>query len=139
MTPSPAARTLTLSMPLPPPELLPNALRRLHWAKRAEIVKGYRAYCCVLVQANSVGTLLGKPLDPARIDVRYECCKGRRSPDADGALSSLKACIDALVDARVLKGDGPKHVRYGSVEVARHKRGCDCRGRVVVTITEQTQ
>lgn len=124
-------RTLTLRLPLPLAELNPNA--RLHWAAKARAVRVYRQLVRWGAQAHT-SLYRWQPLASACLSVRFCYCGRRRALDADNALASFKAGVDALVDAGVLTSDAAKRVSYGSIASEHCKRGCKCGGYVELVI-----
>jgi Holliday junction resolvase RusA-like endonuclease len=106
MTPSPSElkallpnASLTVTLPLPPKELSPNA--RTHWAKKANAVKSARreAY----IRARNV--VIHPPLwSAASVQIRWFTRTATR-PDADNALASCKPIFDGLTDARIFSDD----------------------------------
>jgi len=92
--------SVTITLPLPPKSLSPNA--RVHWAVKAKAVKAYRR-----IAACRTGIALGL-LRPywthATTQVTfYHARKARRDPD--NLLASLKPIFDGLVDAGLLADD----------------------------------
>lgn len=78
--------------PWPPAELSPNA--RCHWAKKARIIKKYRADCFYLTKAAKAKAGEGAIL----LDVVFYP-PTPRSRDMDNMIASVKALLDGLADA----------------------------------------
>ena len=105
-------RSITLKLNhLPPSELNPNKLRRLHWSERSRVS---------LEARQEVGWLAkvqwhdDKPMEKARISYEF-LIKDRRKHDADNLLSACKAYTDGLIDAGVITYDDIKHLEIGMV------------------------
>lgn len=81
-----------------------NAERRMHYQTRAALVREWRESFMILARANSVPIY-----DKAVLIVQPHHIKGPLQ-DVDACHPAAKAAIDGLVDAGVLKGDGPAHV-----------------------------
>ncbi len=94
---------ITITLPLPPKELSPNA--RVHWARRAKAAKGYRTLAWA--EARTVANFACLAWTPAeRIAVQaifYHRLDRRR--DKDNALASLKPAFDGLADAGIIEND----------------------------------
>ena len=96
---------------LPPSELNPNNLRRLHWTMRSQITS---------IARQEVGWLAkvewhdDKPMMKARISYEFTL-KYRRRHDIDNLLSSCKPYTDGLIDAGVIFADAIKHLEIGLV------------------------
>lgn len=89
--------TIAINLPWPDKVLLPNASRRVHWAKRAKAAKHQRttAAACTL----AAGVRRTDPDIPEAIKATitfYPPDKRRR--DIDGCLSSVKSAIDGVAD-----------------------------------------
>lgn len=90
---------LTVALPFPPAELSPN--KRLHWAKKAKIVKQYRWDCNMLIGMAwwKEGPLRRWPYDgEIPISVTF-CPPDKRRRDRDNMLASFKAGFDGIADA----------------------------------------
>jgi crossover junction endodeoxyribonuclease RusA len=97
---------MTITLPLPPRELSPNA--RVHWAAKARAVKAYRAvaYWEAMMAVPRRDRMEWKE---ATAHVVYYKASARKM-DADNILASLKASFDGLVDAGILADDaGLRH------------------------------
>jgi len=93
--------TLTIHLPLPMPELSPNA--RCHWATKAKITKAYSQWAW----AKSLKAI-GNAAPPRWKDATVEChfyFADRRHRDRDNAMASLKPAFDGLADAGVVCND----------------------------------
>lgn len=109
-------RSLTLSVPhLPPAELNPNNLRRLHWSVRSRESE---------VARSEVGWLAkvqwhdDKPMEKARISYTFHL-RGNRQHDLDNLLGACKAYQDGLIDANVIVFDDSKHLEIGGVRAVQ--------------------
>ena len=95
--------TLTITLPLPPKHLSPNA--RPHWRAKAKATKAYR----ITAGLTAAGILTGQH-DPrpmwksATVQVRAFYRDARRR-DKDNILASLKAAFDGLKDAGLIEDD----------------------------------
>lgn len=86
-----------------------NSERRMHRMERAKLVKEWREAFCWLARSNHLPKL------ECAIILVQPCSKDKRLQDCDACHPAAKAAIDGLVDAGVLKTDGPKHlceIRY---------------------------
>ena len=90
---------LTITLPLPHKGLSPNA--RCHWRAKAKHTKAYRRAAFYAARS---ATAAEPRWTTARTSVRWYT-KTVRHPDADNALSSLKACWDGMKDAGILADD----------------------------------
>lgn len=100
---------MTITLPLPPKALSPNA--RVHWAAKARAVRGYRARAMVMARR------AGRPHGWGEATVRITWyAKTRTHPDPDNALASLKAGIDGITEAGVLADD--RALRYEPIAFA---------------------
>lgn len=92
-------QSLSITLPLPPRELSPNA--RAHWATKARATKRYRQAACV------EAVLAGVPAVPwtkATVQLRFHFRTAARR-DRDNLLASMKAAFDGLADAGVVADD----------------------------------
>jgi hypothetical protein len=73
------------------------------------------------------------------IDLDFYMCKGINAEgqylarDPDNALASIKAAIDSLKDAGVIKGDSKKYVKIGQVNL--HTKRSEHRGKTELRMT----
>ena len=81
-----------------------NSERRMHRYERAAAAREWRTAFAVLARANRTPTFAR-----AVVIVQPHRAKGPKQ-DADACHPAAKAAIDGLVDAGVLKSDGPDHV-----------------------------
>ena len=81
-----------------------NAERRMHRYQRAETVREWRAAFAYLARAHKAPRF-----ERAVVIVQPHRAKGPQQ-DTDACHPAAKAAIDGLVDAGVLKSDGPNHV-----------------------------
>ncbi len=116
---------LTISLPLPPAAVKPNA--RVHWARKAKATKAYRAQACYAAR-------LAAPVPPRWAKARMEArayFKTARFPDPGNFMASLKAAEDGLQDAGIIRDDkGLWPERPQFFKDAAHPR-------VEITITEE--
>lgn len=93
---------IVIRMPLPPKELSPNA--RVHWARKAKVVKAVReeAYYSTLAAMREVGITAYWPI--AVIEPRFYVATNRRR-DRDNLAASLKAARDGIADAGLVAND----------------------------------
>ncbi len=124
-------RTITIKLNhLPPPELNPNQLRRLHWSERSKVS---------LIARQEVGWLAkvqwhdDKPMMKARINYEF-LIKDKRKRDADNLLSACKPYTDGLIDAGVIFYDDIKHLEIGTVRAEYSDRD-----ETVITVEELEQ
>lgn len=121
-------RTLTIILEhLPPAELNPNNLRRLHWTERSRVSKIARDEVAWLAKAQWHDD---KPMMKARISYEF-LLKDRRKHDADNLLASCKPFTDGLIDAGVIFYDDIEHLEYGLVRAVY-----DDKDQTIITIEE---
>ncbi len=92
--------SLTLSLPLPPRELSPNA--RPHYMAKARAKKKYRRFAWATAVGANGGT--GDRWPTATCQATFYV-RDRRRRDRDNLLASLKAAFDGLTDARIIEDD----------------------------------
>lgn len=118
--------TLTLTLPLPPRELHPNA--RVHWRPKAKAVATYR-----MLAKGAALVALGRARQPRWSAAAAQAVfyvKDRRRRDRDNLAASLKAGWDGIADAGVVENDaGITHLPV-RIEVDA------ARPRVEITITQ---
>lgn len=83
-----------------------NVERQGNRWKRAALVKEWRQAFNILARNAHV-----PPLEQIRVVVQPELRNRAAMPDTGACIGSAKAAIDGLIDARVLKDDGPDVVR----------------------------
>ncbi len=110
-----------------------NETRRWHWGKRSREMKIWReAAKWACREAYGKSDMLGV-FKPVRIHVRF-LYRVHRTRDVANLIASLKPVIDGMVDARMLRDDGPTWLPGGpSVEEVVNPRG---KVGIEVTITE---
>lgn len=101
-----------LSFSLDQRPILVNHARRLHWAQQAKITREWRSAFFYLGRNGK------QNVDAADVEVVLERKNRRNLPDAAASEFCAKAALDGLVDAGVLPGDGPDHVRSITHRVA---------------------
>ena len=79
----------------------------LHWSERKKIVDHW--HLLVFVWAKKYG--LVPVTGPVNMDVECYFAK-RRAFDSSNCSATAKLVEDGLVAAKILKGDGPKYVRW---------------------------
>ena len=99
---------------LPPSELMPNNLRRIHWSKRAEAEKIARneAY---MIAYSARGR---KAIDRAVISY-YFYVSDNRVRDTEALLSACKPYVDGLLDAKVITNDDCWHLSLGEAKAIK--------------------
>ena len=110
-------------------EVSPNA--RLHFYERAHRVRAWRAKTCLLARHQGLPEFTGK------VRVSFHVKRGRCLDECNLAGSGvLKAIVDGLVDARVIRRDTPDFMERGEVtqEGAKQHKG---REEIVVQIEER--
>jgi len=93
--------SITILLPLPTRDLSPNA--RIHWAKRAKLVKASRK---VAGLASLEALNLRKP--PGWLKAKMEVkayFKTLTFPDPDNFIASLKSSIDGIADSGIILDD----------------------------------
>lgn len=93
---------LTITLPLPPKELSPNA--RVHWRVKALKVKGYRQAAMEEAMVAARDARMEAPFSWVRIKATFFHTQNR-GRDADNALASLKSAFDGLADAGIVTND----------------------------------
>lgn len=93
--------SLTITIPIPPPALAHNG--RIHWRKRAALVKACRASSCLLAKA----ALAGKPAPGwGKASVKVVAHFPTLSfPDPLNLLDRCKAVLDGFEDAKIILND----------------------------------
>lgn len=93
--------SITITLPLPPAALKPNA--RVHWAQKARAAKRYRR----TAEAATIEALNG--IEPPRWKMASVLIQAyfptARHPDPDNAVASLKSAFDGLADAGLIEND----------------------------------
>jgi crossover junction endodeoxyribonuclease RusA len=94
---------LTVTLPLPPKELSPNA--RCHWRVKALKTQGYRADARALAFVALQDAIMAAPRwKAATMQVRW-FTRTAHHCDPDNGLSCMKSAIDGLTDARIFSDD----------------------------------
>lgn len=97
--------TFAFRLPAPARLWTVNSERRMHWARRAELVKAWRHAAKIYARYEHV---------PRYEWVEIEACIAQASgvPADPGAhYPVVKAVVDGLVDAGIIEGDDKTHVR----------------------------
>lgn len=119
--------TLTITLPIPPKELSPNA--RPHFQAKAKKVKQYRNRAMLEVLAQVPGGY--KPMfKRAEVHIDWFTETARRM-DGDNALACLKSAFDGVTDSGFLSDD--RGLTHHPVRFEKDKD----HPRVVLTITAQ--
>ena len=93
-------RTVTVEIPIPPPQLKPNA--RVHYMAKAKATKKHRAVVGMLALA--ARPLHHKPFAACSIRAEFYF-KQRRRRDPDNLIAWLKSAFDGLRDAGIIVDD----------------------------------
>lgn len=99
---------ISFELPMPPPELSPNA--RKHWAPKAAAVAAYRYEARTAATAAKTEwcyqhKALWEPLkEPVRATVTF-VLKTKRARDMDNLFASMKAGWDGLRDSGIIRDD----------------------------------
>lgn len=118
-------RTFTIEMPAGL-ELV-NANDRMHWARKARIVRELRKAGWACARKARVPRL-----DRVRVTVEYQPPTASRARDAGNWAPTGKALIDGCRDAGVLPDDNSKHVEEEAYRIGKPYP----RGRIVLVLTE---
>jgi hypothetical protein len=121
--------SVTIVLPLPAKVLHPNTMIASIGGRlcKAAATKRFRRLAMEAVEREQVETA---PWGQALVSATFYHST-KRCRDQDGAMSSLKAAYDGIVDAGLVENDDPKHMRREIPEFDTD-RGCP---RVVLTIT----
>lgn len=87
-----------------PRNLLLTANQRMHWRKKAQRTKAIRELAAVQTR-----TFKAEPMEAAHCLVELTW-PDRRRRDAHNLMPTIKACIDGIVDAKLLPDDSDKHL-----------------------------
>ena len=126
--------SVTLELPLPLAKCSPNARFCGHWSAAAEARRDYKAECLACLPR--IDYMFGKMFAAATIRTEWFLgpAEGRYHPrDQQNATASLKAAVDAIVDAGYLPDDSSKYLTWGET-VLRTARESGGRACVVVTL-----
>lgn len=93
----------------------PNMTVRWHWARRARERRTWRDATVWAAREALPRSSLSGQFKPVSVIVTF-VYGVKRTRDRDNLVASLKPVLDGLVDARVLKNDGPEHLRHLGVE-----------------------
>lgn len=127
----------SITLPLPPIQASPNG--RFHWGAKARAVRLYREQCGYLIRQATQRKRAMTGL--VTIDLDFYMCKGIQAEgqylarDPDNAVSSIKAAIDALKDAGLIKGDSKRYVKIGEVRMHTKKPEHQNRTELVMRLT----
>jgi Holliday junction resolvase RusA-like endonuclease len=97
---------------LPPSELNPNNLRRLHWSVRARETAASKDEIGWLAKVDWYDN---EPMTRARISYEFHL-KDNRKRDLDNLLAACKAYTDGLIETGVIYCDDTQHLEIGSVK-----------------------
>ena len=108
---------LTIDLPWPPSELMPNRARGMHWAVKGKIAKSYRAMCYVIAKNAFRAQLNGvSPVGKQPMTVIFTP-PDRRSRDGDGLMSALKPAFDGISEAIGLDDKNFRPVTYDFADI----------------------
>lgn len=99
------ASTYGVVIPAPTSLLTINAERRIHWSKRAEIVKQWRWSAKICALDSRIPKFLWCEIEAVVTQRRGKLA------DAGNHLPVVKASIDGLVDAGLVPDDNPEYVK----------------------------
>uniref|UniRef100_A0A6M3J2V9 Uncharacterized protein n=1 Tax=viral metagenome TaxID=1070528 RepID=A0A6M3J2V9_9ZZZZ len=98
---------------LPPSELYPNKLRKIHWTKRAEVEAVSRK-----LGFYTAKQFQGQWQAPEMAKISYLfTVTDKRIRDVEALLIAMKPIIDGIVDAGILKSDDCWHLSIGGASV----------------------
>lgn len=100
---TPAGYYIALELPYAVPPLTLNS--RMHWAKKARIVKDLRWDMEIIARAMKLPKGLGR----VEITLHYQP-RTTRARDEDNLFATLKPCIDGLTDYGLVTDDDSAHV-----------------------------
>ena len=118
--PDVAAADYQLTVPLP--ASLPSPNSRMHWRVRARLTRDIRQQTAILLRSEM--TRLGVPEAPGRRTLRLTRIYSprRKLMDPDNLTASVKPCLDAARDARLIVDDRPGALRLLPVEQEKADR-----------------
>ena len=117
--------TLTIQSELP----MLNLNQRMHWAKKAQLTKHWRA----LTMVNAMAADLPRNLD--RIHITAHVTKPtNRQYDVHNLMPTLKACVDGLVDYGLIPDDTNKYLTGPDL-----RQGGKGKPGITITITQEEQ
>lgn len=136
--------TLTITVPFPPDmRLSDNAQRRLHWGKRATIIREAREeFRYAVLEDRSIGPgIVGWPMFTGEITVSWRVMFGdKRHRDYENVVAALKVYLDILCpDAAhtgglgIIQNDHSGIIKRYEVEIVEPD---GCPGWTTLTITE---
>ncbi len=126
---------ITVELPWPSPGLSPNS-SGIHWAEKGRQVKEARQLAFVTFH-NAVNKNESRPMwKVARYSVLCILAKGRRVPDDDNLLASLKAYRDGMQDAGIVSNDRRLHLE-GDVVFKRDKSLSQ--SKIILTVWESDE
>lgn len=99
---------VTITLPLPPSELSPNASNRMHWRKKSRAVRTYRRDA-LLITLSWCGSFQGWPAAVAQATFFFAT---RRRRDADNFAAMLKPAFDGIVAAGLICNDSFEHLTH---------------------------
>ena len=120
-------KSITITIPLPPHAVKPNA--RSHWRAKATAVKRYRK----AAWAAAMGALRGAQ-PPMWLKARAHICAfypTLQRPDPDNLVSSCKSVFDGFADAGIVAND--KDLWPERPTISKDKNN----PRIEITITEE--
>jgi Holliday junction resolvase RusA-like endonuclease len=127
---------------VPDSDLLPNAKRRKPWQANAFSgltdfwrEQGKLAGIVAISQYRQAGGTILPLVAPIRCDIWMTYPGSRRVPDIDGSLGLLKAVLDGIADAGVIRNDS----NITDLRIRHRKRKGDPAGGVVFVFTETNE
>lgn len=103
---------LTIHIPaLPPKEASPNW--RGHWTEKYRAMRDYKTLVIVKAREAMRANHPTQPIPTARLSITFIVKDRRYIKDGDNAIASLKAAIDGIVEAGILKDD--KYIKVSPV------------------------
>ena len=119
-----AGGVLTLVLPKPPRELMPNG--RVHWRAKARLTKAHRQYA----QVAALAALKGERPEWRRAVAQVVWYSPQAARlDGDNCLSAAKSYFDGLADAGVVAND--RGITHLPVQIVK-----DSETRVVIAVRE---
>lgn len=102
-----------------PRNLILTANQRMHWRKKAQRTKAIRELAAVHTRASKPA-----PMQAAHCLVELTW-PTRHRRDAHNLMPTIKACIDGIVDAKLLPDDSDKHLTGPDLRPAAEPRQMD--------------
>lgn len=125
--------TIVIYLKVPTSDLLTSNQARVHWATRARRVKNIRTAAHMVCQRFAF-----EPLPPVTCEVEVTW-PDRRRRDTHNLQPSVKAAIDGIVDAGLLKDDSDEHLKaltFTASQDTHRKPGIACFLKLTFTPVE---